>query len=162
MSLGESFQKETAKASAEELDGEQEFTVAGDPAIMIRGQTAAGADAMQVGMEMQVLPATMEHGEESGFHPQAFWVGGNGEQCFGDDAEEHVVDDLLIVEGDGGDLFGESEDHVEVFGGQPLGGALLDPLGAGGTLAFGAMAVSAGAKTRGSVRSKEGRGGTKR
>ena len=146
MSFGESLQKEVAEACAEDLDGQQEFTAARDPAVMVRGQAATGNDAVQVGMEVQVLPPTMEHGEEPGFHPQALGVAGNGEQGLGDSAEEHVVDDLLVIEGDGGDLFGQSEDHVEVFGGQQLGGPLLDPLGAGGALAFGAVAVPTGAK----------------
>jgi hypothetical protein len=88
----------------------------------------------------------MEDGEEAGFHSQALGVAGNGKQRFGDDAEEHVVDDLLVVESDGGDLLGERKDQVEIFGRQQLGGALLDPLGTGGTLTFGAVPVAAGAK----------------
>src|ERR1035437_2793096 len=125
MSLGKSLQEEAAEASAEDFDGQQKFTAASDPPVMVWGQAAAGNDAVQVGMEVQVLPPGMEHGEEPGFHPQALRVAGNGEQGFGDGAEEHVVDDLLIVEGDGGDLLGVSEDHVKVIGGQQLGGALL-------------------------------------
>ena len=72
-------------------------------------------------------------------------IGGNGEQGFGGGAEENVVDDLFVVEGDGGDLFGQSEDHVEVLDGQQLGGALLEPLGARQSLALGAVPVAAGA-----------------
>ena len=125
MSLGQSLQKETAEASAEDLDGQQEFTAACDPAVMVRGQTAAGDDAMQVGMEVKVLSPGVQHREEAGFHPQALGVAGNGEQSFGDGAEEHVVDDLLVVEGDGGEGRGEREDHMKVFRGQQLGGALL-------------------------------------
>src|SRR5450432_594363 len=109
MSLGQSLQKETAEAGAEDLDGQQEFTAASDPPVMVRGQTAAGDDAMQVGMEVKVLPPGMERGEEAGFHAQTLGVAGNGEQGIGDGAEENVVDDLLVVEGDGGDLLGERE-----------------------------------------------------
>src|SRR5450759_551092 len=54
ISLGKSFQKETAEESAEDLDGQQEFTAACDPAVMVRGQTAGGDDAMQVGMEVKL------------------------------------------------------------------------------------------------------------
>ena len=96
-------------------------------------------------MEVKVLAPGMEDGEEPGFQPQAIWVGRNGEQSFGDHAEEHVVGDLLVVEGNGGDLLGEGEDHVKVCGGQHLGSALLDPLGACRALALGTMAVAAGA-----------------
>jgi hypothetical protein len=41
-----------------------------------------------------------------------------------------LIDGLFVVEGDGGDGFGQSEDHVEVCGGQQLGLPPLDPLGA--------------------------------
>src|ERR1019366_9322219 len=127
------------------LDGQEELTAASDPAVMVWGETATGDDAMQVGMKVKVLPPAMEHGEESGFHPQALRIGGNGEQGLGDGAEEHVVDNLLVVEGDGGKGRGEGEDHVKVIGGQQLGGALLDPLSACRALALGTMAVAAGA-----------------
>jgi hypothetical protein len=125
VSLGKSPQKETAEAGAEDLDGEQEFTAARDPAVMVGGQTAAGNDAMQVGMEVQVLAPGMEDSEKPGFHPEALRIGSNREQSLGDGAEEHVVDDVLVVEGDRGDRCRQSEDHVEIFGGQQLGGALL-------------------------------------
>src|SRR5450756_2243063 len=144
MSLGKSFQKETAEESAEDLDGQQEFTAACDPSVMVRGQTAGGDDAMQVGMEVKVLPPGVEHVEEPGFHSQTLGAAGNGEQGIGDSAEENVVDDLLVVEGDGGDGRGEREEHVKVCGGQQLCGALLEPLGTCSALALGAMAVPAG------------------
>jgi hypothetical protein len=35
ISLGESFQKEAAEASAEDLDGAQEFRAASDPPVMV-------------------------------------------------------------------------------------------------------------------------------
>src|ERR1017187_2794855 len=149
MSLGKSFQKEAAEASAENLDGQQELTAARDPTVIVWGETAAGDDAMQVGMKVKVLPPGMEYGEEPGFHPQALGIAGNGEQGLGDGAEEDVVDDLLVVEGDVGDGLGQSEDHVKVFGGQQLGGALLDPLGSCRAPALGAMTVAAGGRKRG-------------
>jgi hypothetical protein len=46
MRFGESMQKETAESGAEDLDGQQEFTAAGDPAVMVWGETATGDDAM--------------------------------------------------------------------------------------------------------------------
>ena len=60
MSLGERLQQETAEAGAEDLDGEQEFRAAGDPAVMVWGEAAAGNDAVQVGVEVKVLAPGME------------------------------------------------------------------------------------------------------
>jgi hypothetical protein len=69
----------------------------------------------------------MQHCEEAEFHPQTFRIAGNGEQGFGGGAEEDIVDDLFVVEGDGCDGLGEREDHVEVLGGQQFFAALLQP-----------------------------------
>ena len=79
-------------------------------------------------MKVQILSPGVEHAEEAGRHAQTLRIGGNGEQRFGGGAEEDVVDDILVVEGNGGDGLGQSEDHVEVFGGQPFGLPLLEPL----------------------------------
>src|SRR5450759_2576431 len=56
MSPGESFQKETAEASAEDLDGQQEFAAARDPAFVIGRQAAGGNHAVEVGMKIEGLP----------------------------------------------------------------------------------------------------------
>ena len=96
-------------------------------------------------MKVQILSPGVEHIEEAGGYPQTLRIGGNGEQRFSDGAEEDVVDDLLVVEGHGGDGLGQSEDHVEVFRGQQFGLPLREPLGARQALALGAMAVATGA-----------------
>ena len=93
---------------------------------------------------MEVLSPGMEHREKAGFHAQAFWVAGNGEQGFGGGAEEQVVGGLFVIEGDGGDGLGECADHVKILGGQQLGAALLQPLFPCRPLALGAMTVAAG------------------
>ena len=59
--------------------------------------------------------------------------------------EENSVDGFFVVEGQGGDLLGEREDHVEVLGGQQFGAAILQPMFARCALALGAVAVAAGA-----------------
>ena len=92
---------------------------------------------------MQVLPPAMEYREEADFQAQMLVIAGDGEQGFGGSAEEDVVDDLFVVEGDGGNGFREGEDHVEILHGQQFGGALLQPLGAGQALALGAVPVAA-------------------
>src|ERR1022692_705540 len=101
-------------------------------------------------MKMQVLPPAMQHREEAEFHAQAFGIAGNGEQGLGGGAEEDIVDDLLVVERDGGDGLGEREDHVEVLCGQQLFAALLQQFFPCQALALGAMTVAA--RTISSVR----------
>jgi hypothetical protein len=50
----------------------------------------------------------------------------------------------LVVEGDGGQRFGDGKDDMEVLDGQQLGGTLLEPAGASQALALGAVPVAAG------------------
>src|ERR1035437_9702915 len=147
MSLSKGLQKETAEASAEDLDGEQEFTAAGDPAFVIGRQAAGGDHAVEVRMKVQILSPGVEQVEEAGGYAQTLRIGGNGQQGFGDGAEEDVVDDILVEESDLGDGRGQSEDHVEVLGGQQFGLSLLQPLGACQSLALRAVSVPAGAIT---------------
>ena len=98
---------------------------------------------MQVGMKVKILTPGMEYCEEAHFYSQTLGVAGNGEQGFRGGAEQEVVDDFFVVEGDGGDGLGECEDHMEVLGGQQLGLALPQPLFPCQALALGAMAVTA-------------------
>ena len=74
---------------------------------------------------MKVLSPSMQDGEEAGFDAQSLGVGGKGEEGFADDTEERIVDDLLVIEGNGGKRVGKREDHVEIGRGQQFGSALL-------------------------------------
>src|SRR6267142_5147585 len=94
-------------------------------------------------MQVEVLSPRVEDGEEADLGAQVFGVACDGEQSLGNTAKEEIVDHVFVVEGDGGDLFGKSEDHVEVFHRQQLGGTLLQPLGARQSLAFGTVTVTA-------------------
>jgi len=96
-------------------------------------------------MEVQVLAPAMEDAEETELQSQPLCCG--GEQGLGGGAKEkeNVVDDLFVVESEGGDRLGKGEDHVEVLGRQQLGSAILQPVFTGDALTLGAMAVAAGA-----------------
>src|ERR1035437_9232040 len=88
------FQEQSPEAGAEDLDRQQEFAAAPNPPVVIRRQAAAGNDAVQVGMKVQIPAPSVEHREEARFHPQALGVAGNREQRLGGGAEEDVVDGL--------------------------------------------------------------------
>ena len=93
---------------------------------------------------MQILSPGVEHSEEAGGHTQTLRIGGNGEQGFGGGVEKDVVNEFAVVEGNGGDGLGQSEDDVKVIGGQQFGLSLLQPFGARQPLALWAVAVPAG------------------
>jgi hypothetical protein len=94
-------------------------------------------------MKHQVLSPTVQHGEETDFGAEMFGVGGNGAQGFRSGPKENVVHHFLVLVSDGGNLFRESKDDMEVLGVEELGLTILDPLGAGQRLALWAMPVAA-------------------
>src|SRR5947208_10197367 len=115
MSFLQCIEKHATEKAAEDFDWQQEPAAAPNPAIVIHRQAAAGNHAVQVRVEVKILPPGVEHGEEAELHTQTRGVAGDGEQSLRGGAKQDIVDHVFVVEGDGGDLLGESEDHVEVL-----------------------------------------------
>jgi hypothetical protein len=61
----ESGDELAAEDTAEHLDGKKEGAVGGDPAGVIRSQTAGGKYAVDMGMMLQPLIPGVEHAEET-------------------------------------------------------------------------------------------------
>ena len=76
--------------------------------------------------------------------PRCLRIGGDGQQRLGGGAEQQVVDHRLVLVGDGGDLGGQREDHVEVRHRQQVGLAGRQPVLRRRALALRAVAVAAG------------------
>jgi hypothetical protein len=51
------------------MDGEQEVRFAGDPALAVEGDAAAGDEAVNVGMMGQRLPPGVEDGDQADLGP---------------------------------------------------------------------------------------------
>src|SRR5438309_414241 len=83
-------QKHTPKKTAEDLDRQQEAAAALDPAVVIHRQAAAGNHAVQVRVEVKILPPGVEHGEEAEFHTQTRGVAGDGEQSLRGGAKQDI------------------------------------------------------------------------
>ena len=88
-----------------------------------------------------VLPPSVKYGEKADLGTQVFGISGDGEQGLRRGPEQDAIELSLILIGDGGNLFGHGKDHVEVFGVQKLGLAILEPLSPGERLAFWAMPI---------------------
>ena len=111
--------------------------------MTVRRQSAAGHDAMQVRMKLEVLSPAVQHGKEADLRTEMFGIGRDGSQRLGRGPEENAVDHLLVLVGDRGDLFRHGKDDVKIRNLQKFGLAVLDPLGPGQRLAFGAMPIAA-------------------
>ncbi len=142
--LFERFEKQTAEQAREHPHGKEEARPARDPALAIRGQAAAGNDAMHMRMMQQVLSPGAEHGEEADLRSQMLRIARDAEQRFGSGAEENAVEHRGVIKRDAGNLFGNGEDHVEVFHWQQFGLAAFQPFCPFRVLTLGAMAVAAG------------------
>jgi hypothetical protein len=92
----------------------------------------------------QVLTPGVEHREKANLRTQVLGISGDGEQGFRRCLEQDAIQLSLVLIGDGGNLLGYGEDHVEVLGVQKLGLASFEPLSPGKRLAFWAMAIAAG------------------
>src|SRR6202790_3585798 len=99
---------------------------------------------MQMGVVEKSLSPRVEHREESDLRTQMLGIGRNGAQCLAGRPEQNVVDDVLILKGNGCDWLRHSEVHMKVLGVEMLGSTIIQPLGASQRLTFWAVAISAG------------------
>ena len=141
--LPESGDKLAAEDSTQHLDGEKEAIAGVDPALVIGGETAGRNHTMQMGMVLEFLTPGMEHAEEADFGAEMAGITGDFEQRFGTGAEQEIVDDLLVLQGQRGEPPRKGEDDMDVGGGQEFAAARLQPTVASEGLTLGAVSIPA-------------------
>ena len=110
---------------------------------MVKRQSAARYDAVDVWMALQSLTPRMQNAEEADFRTEVFGVCRDGFQSLGCGPEENAVDSLLVLKSDRGNLFRHGEDDMKVRDLKKFGLAVLKPLGSGKRLTFWAVAIPA-------------------
>ena len=91
----------------------------------------------------QIGAPGVQDGEEADLRAQVFRIVGYGAQGFGRGLKENVVNHLLVLVSDHGDLVRQGEDDVVVLAVEKFGVAMFDPLCAGQRLTLGTMAIAA-------------------
>ena len=76
----ESGDKLAAEDTAEHFDGKEEGSARGDPAGVIRSETAGGQHAVDMGMMLQSLVPSMEHAEETDLSTQVTGIASDLQQ----------------------------------------------------------------------------------
>ena len=76
----ESGDKLTAEDTAEHFDGKEEGSARGDPAGVIRSETAGGQHAVDMRMMLQSLVPGMEHAEETDLRSEVTWIASDLQQ----------------------------------------------------------------------------------
>src|SRR6266699_993865 len=85
----------------------------------------------------------MEDGEEADVRSQVARISGYLEQGLGTGAEQEVIEDLLVLQRQWGELVRQSKDHVDIGDGQKFTLPSHNPLVASATLTLWAMAITA-------------------
>ena len=101
----ELLQKQAAEQSRQHAYGQEEAGLARDPAGAVGREPAAGDDTMQMRVMQQGGSPGVQDGEEANLRAQMFGIGGDGAQGLGRGLEENVVDHLLVLVGDRGNLY---------------------------------------------------------
>src|SRR4051812_10688452 len=99
---------------------------------------------MDVGMMKQRLRPRVEYREKADVGAEMLGVGSHLEERLRGGAEEDRINDLLVPQGEGGDLGRHREDDMEVGTREELSLSLRKPLRALVAETGGAMAISAG------------------
>jgi hypothetical protein len=86
----------------------------------------------------------MKNGEETNLRSQMLGIGSYGAQGFGGGLKENVIDHLLVLVSDRGNLIRDGEDDMEILAVENLRLSVFYPVCAGERLTLGAMTIPAG------------------
>ena len=109
--------KLAAEDTAEHSDGKKEGAARGDPAGVIRSQTAGCQHAVDMGMMLQSLVPGMEHAEETDLGFQVAWMAGDLQQSCSTGAKQQVIDQSFILQCQRRQFPRQREDDVHVAAG---------------------------------------------
>ena len=144
MGLGECLEETPPKQPREHPHRQKEARFAGDPALPVGRQPAAGDDAMHMRMMGQRrAPGVQDQGQPDA-GTQMPRVGGDGAQGLGRDLKQQAVDHRFIVIGDRTDRRRQGKDDVVVVDRQQIDLTGLEPASGGAGLTLRAMAVTTG------------------
>src|SRR5258708_27058362 len=99
---------------------------------------------MDMWMEPELLIPGVQHGEEGNFRAEVSRMASDFEKCFRTGAEQHIVDDFLILQGQWRELRWKCEDHMDVARREKFSLPCGDPPFPGSGLTLRAVPVSAG------------------
>ena len=117
----ELLEEAPAEQAREHAHRQEEAGPAGDPALAVRRQPAAGHDPVHVRVMRQRRAPGVQHQCCADACAQVLRIGGDGQQRLGGDVEQQAVDHGLVLVGDVGDRRRQREDHVVVLHRQQIG-----------------------------------------
>jgi len=110
----EQIEKLAAKDVAEDLDGEKERILGKNPTGVAWVETAGRNDAVEMRMQLQVLPPGMQNAEKADLGSEVLGVCRNFEHGLGAGAEEQIVEQPWVALAERVQLVWQSKDNVKV------------------------------------------------
>jgi hypothetical protein len=142
-SPGEPIEDLAAKDTGESTDGEEETGWGLDPSTACGVQAAGGDDAVDMGMERELLSPGVEYGDDAGLGAEMSGIPGEREQGIDGAAQQEVVQDARPSDRKRVEPVGEREDDVEVVDREQFGESCVDPAYRAQRLALRAVAIAA-------------------
>src|SRR5258707_1146396 len=110
----ERFVELSAKDVTEHLDGKKEIVAWFDPARVIGRQSTGWHHAMNMWVGREFLTPGMQNTEEADFCTEVFGIAGHFEESFCTGAKQEIVEDLLVLQDQRGQMTRKREDHMDV------------------------------------------------
>ena len=139
----EVVQEFSSELFSKHIDGNEELLSRVDPLVGIR-QTAAGDEAVQVRVIVEVLPPSVKDGSDTGLCAEVFFVGAEFHEGFRNGSKKQIIHLRLILHEDDVQIVGYGENSVEILHVQEVLSLLIEPLLLSESLAFRAVAVATG------------------
>jgi hypothetical protein len=141
------LEEEAAEQAGEDSNRQEEARAAGHPALTVGCQAAAGNDAVQVRVELErlvsVWPQVWSRAMKTDLGTEVTRVASDGVKRCGCTAEQNVIDNTLVLQGNRGDRFGHGEDDVKVGHREQIGLVRFQPGRARQRLALAAVPIAA-------------------
>src|ERR1700724_4277852 len=118
----ERFVELTAKDVTEHFDWKKEIVAWFDPARVICRQSTGGHHAMNMWVGREFLTPGMQNTEEADFCTEVFGIAGHFEKSFRTSAQQEIVEDLLVLQDQRGQMMRQREDDMDVARGESLRG----------------------------------------
>ena len=98
---------------------------------------------MDMGMKPELLTPSVQHGEETEFRAKVSGVASDFEKGFRTGAEQQIIEDLLVLQGQWRELRRKREDHMDVARREKFSLTCGDPAFAGRGLTLWAVSIAA-------------------
>ena len=139
----ERFAELAAKGSAKHLDGKKGVVAWFDPACAIGGQPTGRHHAVYMRVKFEFLSPAVQHAEEADFRTEMLGIARDFPKGFRTGAKQEIVEHLLVLQDQRGQMTRKREDHMNVARREQLLLTLLEPAVASSCLTLRAVPISA-------------------